>query len=211
LVALSVPVKSALQQFVVPVRLHTGNFDFRSARPDGADLRFVAADGKTALVHRLESFDPTNELAVAWVQLPTLAPGAKDSAIYVLSGNPKAEAPSTAPLHDARTQLALHFGAQLRNEAGDGVTVEAPGAVPEPLGLAGVGIGLSMSTANEIRARLTGDDPAELDQLAGPAPARTMPAGAAPDNRNGYRSGSNASGRPTPGQCARHMADRAWV
>lgn len=140
--ATGVPVKSALQQFVVPVRLHTGNFDFRSARPDGADLRFVAADGKTALVHRLESFDPTNELAVAWVQLPTLAPGAKDSAIYVLSGNPKAEAPSTAPLHDARTQLALHFGAQLRNEAGDGVTVEAPGAVPEPLGIAGAALRL---------------------------------------------------------------------
>ena len=31
------------------VRLHTGNFPFADARPDGTDLRFIAADDKTPL------------------------------------------------------------------------------------------------------------------------------------------------------------------
>ena len=137
-----VPIKTALQQFVVPVRLHTGNFDFRAAKPDGSDLRFVGADGKTPLPYRLESWDPTNELAVAWVQLPTLAPNAKDTFIWIYSNNPKAQTAAPLPLYDPRTVLATRFGEPLRNDAGEGVVLEAPGAQPEPLGIAGAALKL---------------------------------------------------------------------
>lgn len=39
----------AIRDVAVPVRLHSGNFDFVGAKPDGADLRVLAADDKTPL------------------------------------------------------------------------------------------------------------------------------------------------------------------
>jgi biopolymer transport protein ExbB len=47
----------ALSQVAVPVRLHSGNFDFLGAKPDGTDLRVVAGDDKTPLPFRIERFD----------------------------------------------------------------------------------------------------------------------------------------------------------
>ncbi|MEI7445862.1 MAG: DUF2341 domain-containing protein [Burkholderiales bacterium] len=135
--ASGVPVKSALQQFVVPVRLHTGNFDFRAAKPDGSDVRFLGPDGKAVLPHRIESWDLANELAVAWVQVPTLAPNAKDAFIWIASGNPKAEASAPVALHDGRTVLSTRLGEATRNDAGDGVVLEATGTTVEPVGIAG--------------------------------------------------------------------------
>ena len=132
-------LRSALQQFVLPVRLHTGNFDFKAAKPDGSDLRFVAADGKTVLPHRLEAFDAANELAVAWVQVPSIAPATRDQFIWVYSGNPKAEAPPAARLYDARTPLVVRFGQPLANEGGGQAELVGTGIGIEPSGVAGRG------------------------------------------------------------------------
>lgn len=71
-----VGTKGTVNQLVVPVRLHTGNFEFAKAKPDGSDLRFIAADDKTELAHQIEYFDAANELAVVWVALPALLPNA---------------------------------------------------------------------------------------------------------------------------------------
>jgi biopolymer transport protein ExbB len=130
-------LRTALQQFVVPVRLHTGNFDFKAAKPDGSDLRFVAADGKTVLPHQLESWDAANEIAVAWVQVPSIAPGTKDQFVWVHAGNPKAEAPADAKLYDARTPVVVRFTGALRNEGGGQAQLAASGAGVEPVGVAG--------------------------------------------------------------------------
>ena len=40
----------------VAVRLHSGNFLFTDAKPDGSDIRFVAGDDKTPLKHHVEMF-----------------------------------------------------------------------------------------------------------------------------------------------------------
>ena len=60
----------------VAVRLHAGNFQFLDAKPDGSDLRFIAADDKTPLKSHIEKFDAINELAIVWVQVPKVAAGA---------------------------------------------------------------------------------------------------------------------------------------
>src|SRR6516162_3257122 len=39
------------------VRLHSGNFNFATAKEDGSDLRFVSADDKTPLHFSIEKFD----------------------------------------------------------------------------------------------------------------------------------------------------------
>lgn len=75
-VATAVPEgKEGVALLPVPVRLHTGNTDFSKVKADGSDLRVVAEDDKTPLKQSLEFIDPTNELALLWVQVPKLVPG----------------------------------------------------------------------------------------------------------------------------------------
>ncbi|MDE2594487.1 MAG: DUF2341 domain-containing protein [Burkholderiales bacterium] len=106
--AQGVETKEALSGVVVPVRLHSGNFDFLSAKPDGADLRVVGADDKTPLKYWVERFDATNELAVLWVQLPNVAPGTDKNTVFVYAGNEKAAAePLNAAVFDGAMAAAV--------------------------------------------------------------------------------------------------------
>ncbi|MDG0854225.1 DUF2341 domain-containing protein [Roseateles puraquae] len=102
--------REAVNGVTVAVRLHSGNFDFAAAKEDGSDLRVVAGDDKTPLKFSVERFDGINELAVLWVQLPTVLPGSDKNVFYVYGGNPKAAAEaSDATGFDAATVIALHF------------------------------------------------------------------------------------------------------
>lgn len=74
------------------VRLHAGVFDFPDAQQKGEDLRFVAQDGKTVLEHRIESYDPIDNLAFAWVKLPRLA--ASQQFIWLYYGNAEVQPPA---------------------------------------------------------------------------------------------------------------------
>lgn len=95
----------------VLVRLHTGNFSFVDAKPDGSDLRFIAADDKTPLKYHVEKFDGLNELALVWVQAPRLAPGNKDEHVWLYYGNANAPAAGEArATYDAAQALVYHFG-----------------------------------------------------------------------------------------------------
>ncbi|PND36757.1 DUF2341 domain-containing protein [Paucibacter aquatile] len=95
----------------VAVRLHSGNFDFASAKEDGSDLRVLAADDKTPLKFSLERFDSVNELAVLWVQLPSVLPGSDKNQFYVYAGNSKVAAGEASPAggFDAALVSAFHF------------------------------------------------------------------------------------------------------
>ena len=105
------PLQAAADTVPVLVRLHTGNFSFVDAKPDGSDLRFIAADDKTPLKFHIEKFDGLNELALVWVMVPKLAPGSNADAIYVYYGNDKAPPASDAKsFYDATTALVFHFG-----------------------------------------------------------------------------------------------------
>lgn len=92
------------------IRLHSGNFSFADAKPDGSDLRFYAADDKTPLKFHVEQFDAANELAIVWVQVPKLLANSKTDAIWMHWGNP--EAPTAADMkgsYDANQILVYHF------------------------------------------------------------------------------------------------------
>jgi biopolymer transport protein ExbB len=115
------------------VRLHSGNFDFVSAKEDGADLRFVAGDDKTPLAFRIEKFDGINELALVWVQLPTLAPGSDKNVVYAYAGNTQATAESNGSGFDAATLAAVHFSDAENAGADIGGTLKTRAPVtPEP-------------------------------------------------------------------------------
>ena len=105
--SIAAPVDSA----PVLVRLHTGNFRFVDAKPDGTDLRFIAADDKTPLKYHIEKFDGLNELALIWVQIPKISPGAKSDFIWLYYGNSTAAAGDDAKgSYDAAQGLVYHFG-----------------------------------------------------------------------------------------------------
>lgn len=133
-----VATSEALTRLAVPVRLHSGNFDFLAARPDGADLRVLAGDDRTPLPFRVERYDGANELAVLWVQLPTVVPGSDQNTLYVYAGNPQAAAEAPAVVVDAGTVAVFRF-AEIDGSAvdhGGTLRAEVP-AVPELNGLIG--------------------------------------------------------------------------
>ncbi len=91
------------------VRLSDSNFQFSSAREDGGDLRFIAADGKTVLPHEIESYDGLLNEAFVWVKLPSLQPNASET-IHLYFGNQDATAPTASgEVFDADTALVYHF------------------------------------------------------------------------------------------------------
>jgi biopolymer transport protein ExbB len=93
----------------VLVRLSDANFPFASAREDGSDLRFIAADGKTQLAHQIESYDNLLNEAFVWVKLPDLKNSAKET-VHLYSGNPTPDAaPKATDAFDADTALVWHF------------------------------------------------------------------------------------------------------
>lgn len=118
-----VELKQGASQLPLALRLHSGNFAFAEAKPDGSDLRAVAGDGKTPLHFHIEKYDASNELAVLWVQQPRLAPSAKTDALTLLWGNDKATAASdTKSSYDATQSLVLHFSdsGPVRDATGNG-------------------------------------------------------------------------------------------
>ncbi|KAA3652825.1 MAG: DUF2341 domain-containing protein [Proteobacteria bacterium] len=100
----------AASMVTVPVRLHSGNFDFLGARLDGSDLRFMAADDLTPLKFHVERYDSTDELALAWVQVPQVAPQMANQKVFVYFGNVGAAAEQDAAgSYDASTAAVFHF------------------------------------------------------------------------------------------------------
>jgi biopolymer transport protein ExbB len=161
--AQGVETKEALSGVVVPVRLHSGNFDFLGAKPDGADLRVVAADDKTPLKFWVERFDGANELAVVWVQLPNTLPGTDKNIVHVYAGNEAAAAEATSPaIFDGAIAAVITFAGKAGETADDtsGQIKSAGPVVRENTGLIGVAAKLDGQplswTSEKLKAGGTG-------------------------------------------------------
>jgi biopolymer transport protein ExbB len=111
--AFATDAQQGVADIAVPVRLHTGNFAFAEMQPDASDLRFVAADDKTPLMHHIEKLDAAAGVAIVWVHVPMVALG-RPELIYMYYGNPNATgAENSAAGYDRDQVLVLHL-----NEAG---------------------------------------------------------------------------------------------
>ena len=106
--AVSDPVGTA----TVLVRLYEGNFQFGTAREDGSDIRFVAADDKTPLKFHIEKYDSTLYEAFVWVKVPEVKPGAQVT-FWLYYGNASeqvARGDDAKGSYDPDTLLVYHFG-----------------------------------------------------------------------------------------------------
>ena len=102
-------ISDAIGTTPVLVRLHVGNFRFGSAKDDGGDLRFIAADDKTPLKHHVEKYDSLLGEALVWVSIADLKPGTKNE-IWLYYSNPKAPSAVDAKgTYDPDTLLVYHF------------------------------------------------------------------------------------------------------
>ena len=132
----------------VLIRLDVGDFTFDNARPDGSDLRFVAADDKTPLAYHIEKYDNLLGQAFVWVGIPDLKPGAQTQ-IFLYYGNPKADAADNPKAtYDASTVAVYHFGehgAPARDWTGNGNTAQTQ-AQPDDYALIGPGARLGGQT-----------------------------------------------------------------
>ena len=103
-------IKDSATELAIPVRLHTGNFIFLDMKPDGADLRFLAADDRTPLKHHIEKLDAAAEIAIVWVQVPKVSAGPNSEFIWMYYGNPKAvPTDDNAGTYSRSQVLVMHF------------------------------------------------------------------------------------------------------
>ncbi|MCX6879552.1 MAG: DUF2341 domain-containing protein [Verrucomicrobia bacterium] len=72
----NLPAGATEMGFPLLVRLHTGNFAFGEAQPDGRDIRFATAAG-AALPYQIEQWDAASGLASIWVKIPTITGNAR--------------------------------------------------------------------------------------------------------------------------------------
>jgi biopolymer transport protein ExbB len=95
----------------VLVRFSLGNFSyFNDTKPDGSDFRVVAGDDKTPLKFHFEKYDPQDQIALLWVNVPQITGGSKTDKIYAYYGNPDAPSAADVPgTYDASQVLDLSF------------------------------------------------------------------------------------------------------
>jgi len=104
-------ISDAIGTGAVLVRLHDGNFDFASAKDDGGDIRFIAADDKTPLAYHIEKYDSLLNEAFVWVKVPDLKPGAQASfwLYYGNAGEKAQKADNAKGTYDGDTLAVYHF------------------------------------------------------------------------------------------------------
>lgn len=106
-----VQLGGAVENGVVLVRLHAGNFNFAAAKEDGSDLRFLSQDGSTVLSHQVESYDALMNEGFVWVRVPEI-PDGQQTSFWLYYGNQaggEEVAVDALATFDPATVLAYHF------------------------------------------------------------------------------------------------------
>lgn len=111
------PAGAVVEDFPLLVRLHRDTFDFGSARPDGADLRFATAEG-TVLPHQVEAWDAGSGTASLWVRVPRIE-GDSIQELHLTWGG-AASPDSRAAVFDASNHFVSvwHMGEEVVDEVG---------------------------------------------------------------------------------------------
>jgi biopolymer transport protein ExbB len=173
----------AIGRTVVLVRLHSGNFTFTDAMPNGADIRFVDTDNKTPLPFHIEHFDSGVGIATVWVAVPNLNGGEKH-VIWLYFGNKTAPVGADEKATYDPDYMAVYHFAEGPGTASNDSSANANTAKSAPPGVDDGGI---ISRA----ARFPGQGPvqiAESGSLAMPAAAPfTFTAWVKPDNLAGIQ------------------------
>lgn len=103
-----------LEGFPVLVRLDPTRIDYGELAPEGADLRFVDADGATLLPHEIESWNEAG-VSTVWVRVPRVDGGSSTDHIWLYYGNPGASDAQDPAATWAGYAGVWHLGASLED------------------------------------------------------------------------------------------------
>lgn len=108
-------VDDELTDFPVKVIVSSDNPLFYTAKSDGSDVRFTAADGETLLKFEREVHDTTEKIAVYHVKIPSVS-STSDTDFYLYYGNASAsDASSPNDVWDSNYKLVMHMGSSLED------------------------------------------------------------------------------------------------
>jgi len=93
------------------IRLHDGNFVFKDALENGADVRFIGPDGKTPLAFHIESYDAASSLATIWVDFPEIPVGSTRGLTLYYGNKQAPPGENSGQTFDADYGLVYHFEA----------------------------------------------------------------------------------------------------
>jgi biopolymer transport protein ExbB len=194
--ATGVEVKDELTQVPVLVRLHSGNFTFTEAQPDGSDLHFFAADGKTPLPAQVENFDAANELANVWLLMPKVAAHGKTPLVMTWGGD-KAVAAPAGPVQDPAAVFTFRFAQAdvLKDSTTNAIAATSAAAKSVPTGPIGAAValdgGAGIALASSPALKLPASAGFTFSAWVKPADVTTAAAGllALPAAGNGLRIG----------------------
>ena len=147
-------VDDELTDFPVKVIVSSDNPLFDTAKSDGSDVRFTAADGETLLKFEREVHDTTEKIAVYHVKIPSVS-STSDTDFYLYYGNASAsDASSPASVWDSDYVLVMHMDGSLKDSTSNGNDGTNYGST---LGLASDGYYRSFDGVNDyIRYPLLG-------------------------------------------------------
>jgi biopolymer transport protein ExbB len=139
----------------VLIRLHSGNFNFDTAKENGDDLRVVAGDDRTPLHFHIERFDGlVDQIGLIWVDVSDLAPNTATT-LYLYWGNKNAQPGGDAKAtYDPDQLLVYHFREENgvpHDETGYGNNALTAGKRDDG-GMVGYGLRLDGSTPVQIPA-----------------------------------------------------------
>lgn len=107
-ITITAPITSTLTDFPVGIIEATDAQLGTSARGDGRDLVFTAADGTTILDHELVRFGGANGTVEAWVRIPSLTPA--PTTLYLYYAGPE-RAPAGTATWSSKFAGVWHLGA----------------------------------------------------------------------------------------------------
>ena len=124
----------------------TAIFSSPTAKEDGSDIRFIAADDKTVLTYHIEKYDSLMSEAFVWVKVPDVKPGAQTTIwmYYGNAGNKAVKVDDAKGTYDTDTALIYHFtehGAPAADFSGNNNTAKNAGATADAL----IGSGLRLT------------------------------------------------------------------
>lgn len=103
-------ISENLSDVPVLIRLHTGNFAFKDAKPGGEDIRFVSSDDAAQLPYYIERYDTIDEMAAIWVRIPRLSANSNQDYMWMYYGNEAAAAGDDgAAIFDGLQAAVFHF------------------------------------------------------------------------------------------------------
>lgn len=145
--ATGLPIESSVNDAVVLVKLHLGNFTyFTDTKPNGEDIRFVLGDDLTPLKYHIEYYDPLQQIGLIWVKIPRITPGTNLDKIYMYYGNAQAvKGDDKAGTYAVDDVMVYHF---------DGVPGDATAYANNPQGNSSIPAeGSSIGTGAEFQGQ----------------------------------------------------------